>query len=49
MKHTGKPYEVIERTLDRDFFQTAQEAKDFGIVDRVVSSRDDEEVSAAAA
>jgi len=49
VKHTGKPYEVIERTLDRDFFQTAQEAKDFGIVDRVVSSRDDEDVSAAAA
>ena len=49
VKHTGKPYEVIERTLDRDFFQTAQEAKDFGIVDRVVSSREDEEVSAAAA
>jgi ATP-dependent Clp protease protease subunit len=49
VKHTGKPYEVIERTLDRDFFQTAQEAKEFGIVDRVVSSREDEEVSAAAA
>ena len=49
VKHTGKPYEVIERTLDRDFFQTAEEAKNFGIVDRVVSSREDEDVSAAAA
>ena len=26
VKHTGKPYEVIERTLDRDYFMTAEEA-----------------------
>jgi ATP-dependent Clp protease protease subunit len=49
VKHTGKPYEVIERTLDRDFFQTAQEAKDFGIVDRVISSRAEEDLVVAAA
>ncbi|MGD9740515.1 MAG: ATP-dependent Clp protease proteolytic subunit [Bauldia sp.] len=49
VKHTGKPYEVIERTLDRDFFQTATEARDFGIVDRVVNNRSEEEIAVAAA
>lgn len=38
--HTGKKYATIEKTLDRDHFMTAQEAKDFGIVDHVYSSRD---------
>ena len=33
--HTGKKYAVIEKTLDRDHFMTAQEAKDFSIVDSV--------------
>ncbi len=37
--HTGQDYETIERTLDRDHFMTADEAKDFGIVDKVISSR----------
>ena len=41
VKHTGKKYAVIEKTLDRDFFMTAQEAKDFGIVDHVYTSRAD--------
>jgi ATP-dependent Clp protease protease subunit len=39
VKHTGQNYETIERTLDRDFFMTADEAKNFGIVDRVASDR----------
>ncbi|WP_136657002.1 ATP-dependent Clp protease proteolytic subunit [Nitratireductor sp. XY-223] len=38
--HTGKDYDTIETTLDRDHFMTAEEAKDFGIVDRVISSRE---------
>jgi ATP-dependent Clp protease protease subunit len=37
--HTGKDYETIETTLDRDHFMTAEEAKDFGIVDEVITSR----------
>ncbi len=49
VKHTGKSFDVIERTLDRDFFQTAAEAKDFGIIDRVLTSRADEELAVAAA
>jgi ATP-dependent Clp protease protease subunit len=38
--HTGQPYDVIERTLDRDYFMTADQAKDFGIIDRVLTSRE---------
>ncbi len=42
VKHTGKKYATIEKTLDRDHFMTAEEAKDFGIVDHVYSKRGDE-------
>jgi ATP-dependent Clp protease, protease subunit len=37
--HTGQPYETIERTLDRDHFMSAEEAKAFGIVDEVTTKR----------
>jgi ATP-dependent Clp protease protease subunit len=40
VKHTGQPYEVIERTLDRDYFMSAEEAKNFGIVDKVFDKRE---------
>lgn len=40
VKHTGKKYATIEKTLDRDHFMTAEESKDFGIVDHVYSSRE---------
>ena len=49
VKHTGKSYEEIEKTLDRDHFMTADEAKDFGIVDKVISSREPVEGAIAAA
>jgi ATP-dependent Clp protease protease subunit len=39
VRHTGQPYEVIERTLDRDFFMTSDEAREFGIVDKVFEKR----------
>lgn len=38
-KHTGQPVEVIEKTLDRDHFMSAEEARDFGLVDHVYESR----------
>ena len=41
VEHTGKAYEVIDRTLDRDHFMTADEAKDFGLIDKVINSRDE--------
>jgi ATP-dependent Clp protease protease subunit len=40
VKHTGKDYETIERTLDRDYFLTAEEAKDFGLIDKVLTTRE---------
>jgi ATP-dependent Clp protease protease subunit len=40
VKHTGKGYDEIERTLDRDHFMTADEARDFGLIDKVISSRE---------
>ena len=43
VKHTAKPYEVIEKTLDRDYFMTADQAKDFGLIDQVLSSREEVE------
>jgi ATP-dependent Clp protease protease subunit len=47
VKHTGQPYERVEKTLDRDHFMTAEEARDFGIVDRVYEKRDAAENAAA--
>jgi ATP-dependent Clp protease, protease subunit len=38
--HTGKDYETIEKTLDRDHFMSADEAKAFGLIDEVVARRD---------
>lgn len=37
--HTGKDYETIEKTLDRDHFMTAAEAREFGLIDDVVEKR----------
>lgn len=39
VKHTGQAYDVVEKTLDRDSFMTADEAKVFGIVDKVYEKR----------
>src|SRR5271163_1195224 len=38
-KHTGKPIEQVERDCDRDNFMSAEEAKNYGLVDQVVVSR----------
>jgi ATP-dependent Clp protease, protease subunit len=43
--HTGQPYEKIEKDTDRDFYMTGEQAKDYGIVDFVISKR--EEIIAA--
>lgn len=40
-RHTGQPLERIEKDTDRDFFMSAQEAKEYGIVDQVITSRDE--------
>jgi ATP-dependent Clp protease protease subunit len=46
VKHTGQTYDVIEKTLDRDHFMTAEQAQAFGIVDRVFERRDQVEPAA---
>ena len=38
--HTGQDLEKVGRDTDRDYFMTAQEAKDYGIIDVVVTHRD---------
>jgi ATP-dependent Clp protease, protease subunit len=39
-RHCGRSYDEIERTLDRDHFMGAEEARDWGVVDHVYTSRD---------
>ena len=43
VKHTKKSYEQIEKTLDRDYFMTAEQAKEFGLIDKVLEKRDEAE------
>jgi ATP-dependent Clp protease, protease subunit len=38
--HTGKSYEEIEAGLERDNFMTAEAAKEWGLIDKVIASRD---------
>jgi ATP-dependent Clp protease, protease subunit len=37
--HTGQDYETIEKTLDRDYFMSAEDARAFGLVDEVITKR----------
>jgi len=39
VKHCGRTYEEVEQTLDRDHFMSADEAKEWGLVDQVITSR----------
>ena len=39
VKHTGQSLQKIEEALERDFFMTAETAKDFGLVDKVIDHR----------
>ena len=41
VKHTGKKLEQIQLDTDRDFFMTGDEAKVYGIIDHVITNRDD--------
>ena len=41
VNHTGQSYNTIEKTLDRDYFMDSEEAKKFGIVDAVITSREE--------
>jgi ATP-dependent Clp protease protease subunit len=41
VKHTGKPLDQVQRDTDRDFFMSGQEAKEYGLIDHVITNRDD--------
>ena len=38
--HTGQPVEKIHQDTDRDFVMSADEAKDYGIIDEVIAARE---------
>ena len=38
-EHTGQPLEKVEKDTDRDFIMTADQAKEYGIIDEVISTR----------
>ena len=44
-QHTGQPEEVIERDTERDNFMSAEEALEYGLVDKVIEQRVDNKVS----
>jgi ATP-dependent Clp protease protease subunit len=44
--HTGQPLEKIARDVERDFFMSANEAREYGIIDRVLEKRPDATVKA---
>ncbi|MEH2570375.1 MULTISPECIES: ATP-dependent Clp protease proteolytic subunit [unclassified Bradyrhizobium] len=39
VKHTGQSYQMIEDSLERDRFLTAEQAREFGLVDKVIDKR----------
>jgi ATP-dependent Clp protease protease subunit len=39
VEHTGQPLKVIEESLERDTFMSPEEAKDFGLIDHVITER----------
>ena len=39
-KHTGQPLERIEKDTDRDFYLSADEAKEYGIIDEVIKTKE---------
>jgi ATP-dependent Clp protease protease subunit len=39
-KHTGQPIEKVSKDTERDYFMTSEEAKEYGIVDKVITTRE---------
>jgi len=37
--HTGQPYDRVKKDIDRDYFMTAEEAKQYGVIDAVIEPR----------
>jgi len=47
LKHTGRPLEEIERDTDRDRFMSAEEARDYGLIDQVIERAPETEPAGA--
>ena len=43
-ENTGKPVDVIQKDLERDYFMSATEAQDYGIIDRIIKSKKENEI-----
>ena len=41
--HTGQPLETVTRDMDRDFYLPAEEAKEYGLVDDMLGSAEEDE------
>lgn len=39
-KHTGQPIEKVKKDTERDYFMTSEEAREYGIVDKVITTRE---------
>ncbi len=40
-EETGQPYDKVEKDTDRDFWMNAEEAKDYGLISKIIKSRDE--------
>jgi len=43
--HTGQPIEKIQKDTDRDFFMSAEESKEYGLIDKVINSKEEAQKS----
>jgi len=39
--HSGQPVDRIQADIDRDFIMTSQQARDYGLIDQIISSRNE--------
>jgi ATP-dependent Clp protease protease subunit len=39
-KHTGQKADIMRRDTDRNFYMSAEEAKEYGVIDEILTSRD---------
>ena len=47
VEHTGQDYDTVEAALERDNFMTAEKARDWGLIDTIVTTRETPEEPAA--
>ena len=47
VKHTGQDYDTIHNAMERDRFMSVDQALEFGLIDKVITSRDAMETAAS--